>query len=148
MAIQFQIRRGTTAQNSEFVGALGGITMDTDTNGLRIHDGNAAGGYIIDTIVAFQPPTEENGYTWYRRYSSGWVEQGGFEVLTGLKEKQITFPVIMRDNHYTPSVTAGWASASSGQNEGCENLQTTGMRLTASYEGVTLWWQVCGMVAA
>lgn len=98
-------------------------------------------------VVEFQVPTEANGYTWARKYADGWVEQGGSEILTGVKEKQITFPVVMRDGHYTPSVTAGWSSAASGQLEGCENLQTTGMRLTASYEGVTLWWQVSGMAA-
>jgi hypothetical protein len=98
-------------------------------------------------VIAFQAPTAENNYTWCRKYADGWVEQGGVEVLTGVKEKQITFPVVMRDNNYTPSVTAAWSSSASGQLEGCDNLQTTGMRLTASYVGITLWWQVNGIAA-
>lgn len=98
-----------------------------------------------DYVVFFQAPTATNNYTWYRKYKSGWVEQGGVETLTGVKEKQITFPVIMLDNNYTPSVTAAWSSSAGPQMEGVENLQTTGMRLTTSYEGVTLWWQVCGI---
>ena len=27
--------------------------------------------------IEFQAPTAENGYTWYRKYADGWVEQGG-----------------------------------------------------------------------
>ena len=30
-----------------------------------------------DYVVASQEPTSSNGYTWYRKYKSGWVEQGG-----------------------------------------------------------------------
>ena len=47
MAEQWQIRRGTTAQNDSFTGAVGEITMDTDENEIRIHDGTTQGGKII-----------------------------------------------------------------------------------------------------
>lgn len=30
-----------------------------------------------DYVVESQMPTATNGYTWYRKYKSGWVEQGG-----------------------------------------------------------------------
>jgi hypothetical protein len=30
-----------------------------------------------DYVVDFQAPTSANNYTWYRKYKSGWVEQGG-----------------------------------------------------------------------
>ncbi len=101
----------------------------------------SSGDYVID----FQAPTAANNYTWYRKYKSGWIEQGGTEVLTGVKEKQITFPVVMRDDNYSPLVTGSWSSASGPQMEGIENRQTTGMRLTASYVGVTLFWEIKGM---
>ena len=32
---------------------------------------------MIDYVVEKQNPTSANGYTWYRKYKSGWVEQGG-----------------------------------------------------------------------
>ena len=44
MAIQLQIRRGTTAQNDAFTGANGEITVNTDNGRLRVHDGVTAGG--------------------------------------------------------------------------------------------------------
>lgn len=31
----------------------------------------------VDYVVESQLPTAENGYVWYRKYKSGWVEQGG-----------------------------------------------------------------------
>ena len=77
MSKQIQVRRGTTNANDLFVGAEGEITMDTTTKGVRIHDGTTVGGFKIDTVVMFQAPTPENGYTWVRKYASGWVEQGG-----------------------------------------------------------------------
>lgn len=40
-------------------------TLDTRTDGM------------IDYVIASQYPTAENNYTWYRKYKSGWVEQGG-----------------------------------------------------------------------
>ena len=47
MSRQIQIRRGTAAQHSNFIGAIGEITMDTTNNTLRVHDGLTAGGHIL-----------------------------------------------------------------------------------------------------
>lgn len=66
MAIQLQLRKGTTSQNDNFAGASGELSYDTDTHALRVHDGTTIGGHQIDTLVAFQAPTAQNNYTWYR----------------------------------------------------------------------------------
>ena len=42
-----QIRRGTTAQNDNFTGLPGEITMDTDAKTVRIHDGETLGGFAL-----------------------------------------------------------------------------------------------------
>ena len=42
--IQVQFRRGTTTQHSSFTGAVGEVTVDTDLDTLRVHDGSTAGG--------------------------------------------------------------------------------------------------------
>lgn len=39
-----QLRRGTTAENDAFTGAVGEITVDTTTKSIRVHDGATAGG--------------------------------------------------------------------------------------------------------
>ena len=42
-----QIRRGTTAQNDNFTGLSGEITMDTTKKKIRIHDGETLGGFEL-----------------------------------------------------------------------------------------------------
>lgn len=42
-----QIRRGTAEQNNNFTGLPGELTMDTDNNTLRIHDGKTLGGFPL-----------------------------------------------------------------------------------------------------
>ena len=48
MAKQIQLRRGTTAENNAFKGALGELTYDTEKKQLRVHDGFTVGGKAID----------------------------------------------------------------------------------------------------
>jgi hypothetical protein len=47
MATQVQLRRGTEAENNEFTGAEGEITVDTTNDSIRVHDGIKKGGYRI-----------------------------------------------------------------------------------------------------
>ena len=96
MSEQWQLRRGTTAENDNFTGAAGEVTMDTDTGALRVHDGVTTGGKgLVDSVIEFQAPTADNNHTWYRKYASGWVEQGGHS-----ESLAVTLPVTMADTHY------------------------------------------------
>lgn len=45
MSYELKHRRGTAAQHSVFVGALGEITVKTDTNEIVVHDGVTPGGF-------------------------------------------------------------------------------------------------------
>lgn len=48
-------------------------------------------------VIAFQAPTADNNYTWYRKYADGWVEQGGtLQTITN----SLTFPIEMADTNY------------------------------------------------
>ena len=42
--IEVKLRRGTTSQHGSFTGAEGEVTVDTDLDTLRVHDGSTAGG--------------------------------------------------------------------------------------------------------
>lgn len=42
---------------------------------------NVDTGAKADAVIDYQAPTAENDYTWYRKYASGWVEQGGIKNL-------------------------------------------------------------------
>lgn len=99
MSRQIQIRRGTATEHEKFTGAIGEITVDTTNKTLRVHDGETIGGTPLarrdevpdittyDYVVAWQMPTSDNNYTWYRKYKSGWLEQGG--KLSG---RSVVFP--------------------------------------------------------
>jgi microcystin-dependent protein len=65
MPTQLQFRRGTRAQNDAFTGAAGEISVDTDANNLRVHDGSTAGGIPqmpTGTILAYGSITVPDGY--------------------------------------------------------------------------------------
>jgi hypothetical protein len=42
-----KLRRGTSAQHDDFIGAAGEVTMDTTLNTLRVHDGTTPGGHRL-----------------------------------------------------------------------------------------------------
>ena len=65
MPTQLQFRRGTTSQNNGFTGAVGELTIDTDTDAIILHDGSSAGGIEIvpsGTIAAFGNTTAPTGW--------------------------------------------------------------------------------------
>ena len=47
--------------------------------------------YITDTY--------SNGNNWYRKYSNGWVEQGGY--VSGARDATVELLVPMKDTNYT-----------------------------------------------
>ena len=47
MAIQIQLRSGTTAEHSTFTGAVGEVTVDTTKDTLVVHDGVTVGGFPV-----------------------------------------------------------------------------------------------------
>ena len=47
MSTQVQMRRGTEAENDDFTGAEGEITIDTTNDTIRVHDGIKKGGYPV-----------------------------------------------------------------------------------------------------
>ena len=47
MSKQVQLRGGTTAEHMDFIGAPREVTVDTDLNTLRVHDGQTLGGHDL-----------------------------------------------------------------------------------------------------
>jgi hypothetical protein len=60
MSTEVRWRRGTAAQHASFAGAPGEITVVTDTNTLRVHDGATLGGHPVTGEVE---DIDINGYT-------------------------------------------------------------------------------------
>lgn len=58
---------------------------------------------INDYVIETQLPTSSNNYTWYRKYKSGWVEQGGLASYTSTTHTwsaTINLPNPMADSNY------------------------------------------------
>ena len=82
---------------------------------------------MIDYVVEKQEPTSANGYIWYRKYKSGWVEQGGRALVpatNGLSSSSVnvTLPVPIA----TPNqATLAYNGIGGGANfANCENQAT------------------------
>ena len=156
MAIQLQLRKGTKIQNDAFTGAEGELTYDSTTKTVRVHDGTTQGGVgFVDLVVDFQAPTAANNYTWYRKYKSGWVEQGGVSVYTSDADYTVSLPVEMNNVNYTIlTMITPLDSPNTTTEVGAHrfvpfNLTTTSFKLRGS-NSVPLQrhcWQVSGMAA-
>lgn len=106
MATRLQLRRGTAQEVNNFTGAEGELVYNKTAKSLHVHDGKKKGGWMVDTLVGFQAPTAANNYTWYRKYASGWVEQGCLacylpaQVANSAAAVTFTFPITMTSSAY------------------------------------------------
>ena len=62
----------------------------------------------VDYVIDYQRPSAQNNYTWYRKYASGWVEQGGERTYSSLSGNvmSITLAIPMQNSNYTAQLTA------------------------------------------
>ena len=120
---------------------------DVDLNNVDVTSG-------ADSVIEYQIPTAENDYTWYRKYKSGWVEQGGTVVINSASvaggtygTTNITFPIPLQE-------TCAWKCQAKHDrfNAGFENnTVTTGAKVyqvndsTASFANPFVIWEVKGM---
>lgn len=110
MGKAIQLIRGTCLENHTYIGPVGSLSYVTDCHGVRVHDGiveddkvvsGTPGGFDIPVLVAYQYPDISNKYTWYRKYSDGWVEQGGMgEDNNYTLNCRIYLPIEFKDNTY------------------------------------------------
>ena len=59
MPTTLQFRRGTASQNNAFTGSLGELSIDTESDTIRVHDGSTAGGFTITQNAATQTLTNK-----------------------------------------------------------------------------------------
>ena len=146
MATRTQIRRGTTTDNNNFKGFIGELTMDTTTKSLRIHDGSTTGGYKIPTLIA----SSISGNQWYRKYSDGWVEQGGFNIsINENATVAITLPVTMKNTNYSALAQNNTLSTATDAENGVgiQRTSTTQITLFTHYinpNTISVSWCVYG----
>ena len=103
----------------------------------------------VDFVVERQEPTAQNNYTWYRKYKSGWVEQGGVIPTASSQNITVTFPVTMTNTEYTwnLSVADYTGTSSITWNQGCIFNRTTTSFGVKQDNNVRKSWEVKGMAA-
>lgn len=77
--------------------------------------------------------------SWYRKYSDGWIEQGGQATFPSQGSLVITFPLAFSNTHYTPIFSTNingtsWLTA----------LGETSFTLGTNGVGAGVWWFACG----
>lgn len=108
-------------------------------------------GYPIIRLIEYRSQTTSSGYTWYRKYSDGWVEQGGMQNI-GNSNRTVTFPIAMADKDaYDLQLTVidkyRYACVENTSNRTSTSIVvTTGDDSTANNDG-TINWYVCGYAA-
>lgn len=102
----------------------------------------------IDYVIEWQTPTAANNYTWYRKYKSGWVEQGGVSSNATTSGVLVTMPITMADTNYPILVSPvnGGAYSTSGYG-GSDKTTTTFKVYSNNNNGRPAYWQVSGMSA-
>ena len=93
-----------------------------------------------------------DGALWYRKYSDGWVEQGGFDVSTTstggalvsyTKNKTVTFPIAFKSRNYQ-LLNVGFQIAGAGQ-QTIASKTATGFKTTSfGNDAGTSGWYACG----
>lgn len=105
-----------------------------------------------DTVITYQMPTSGNNYTWYRKYKSGWVEQGCKSVIgSGVTA---TLPITMSDTNYTIILgggnSTGWGNAPHSFTYYDVTTSSFKIRMEENStlaSGMNCSWMVCGMAA-
>ena len=86
---------------------------------------------VLDYVIESQIPNAENNYTWYRKYKSGWVEQGGSATINAQNANtqlytDVNLPITMANQAYLVNI----AFITDGGS-------TTGLRNNANGRGTT-----------
>lgn len=108
---------------------------------------------MIDYVVEKQEPSAANDYTWYRKYKSGWVEQGGKLAAAASAVYVVTLPVAMADTSYTAvgTLISNTVSGSGGSFATVYILSSTQINLALDYAstwtGTGCFWVAYGKAA-
>jgi hypothetical protein len=105
----------------------------------------------IDYVVEWKTPTADDP-TWYRKYKSGWLEQGGTAGIGNDGEYFIKFPKPFADTQYTILKTNNWYLTSAAEYKwmniwGKTTTSATTYNARQSTGGVGFSWSACGQGA-
>lgn len=105
-----------------------------------------------DYVVESQFPTAENNLTWYRKYKSGWVEQGQYKRdITKNQANIVTLPVPMADTNFGGSISCSNITYGAATTLSIDSHSTTQVNLWgftgAASSTIRVSWEVKGIYA-
>lgn len=94
---------------------------------------------------AYITETWSNDTSWYRKYSDGWIEQGGEYTKERDTNITVTFPVAFKDTNYTIS-TSQYSRLTSSEAPVCDFSVKTNTGFAHNYApwGSKVGWVACG----
>jgi hypothetical protein len=104
-------------------------------------------------VIAYQAPTAENSYTWYRKYKDNWVEIGGLDTTGTAALHTIEIPVAMSVKRsgqvttYTAATDAGTISTQFDPMTDDATHIRIGCRWGTTWSNAWLCWEVKGIAA-
>ena len=115
MAIQIQLRQGTTTEHNTFTGAVGEVTVDTTNKTLRVHDGATVGGTVLAKVseVPSLVPQATEAVVGKAKIATTAIAQAGVndtDFITPLKLKNIAFGAAQSSKAITLSVSMSGSS--------------------------------------
>lgn len=140
LRVMFQLFTGTTDEAVATVGTVVAQVMELNSH----------------RVVDFQMPTAGNGYTWYRKYADGWVEQGGIATISTNALFTVTFPIIMQTKPQAIATPYNQPTSSTGDyNYICTlvNIETSSLQIRYYDSDTSAWrqgdvcWEVKGIAA-
>lgn len=137
-AYQIALNNGFEGTETEWLASLKGEKGDTGSSS----GGGSGASYIVETSYTAS--------SWYRIWSDGWVEQGGFIVTTSASSQLITLPVEMASDLFNIDfhIVKGGSSNNTTNNVRIDSRKTTSTSITLyiqpSDETYTSW-TVMGM---
>ena len=99
---------------------------------------------MTDYVVESQEPTSSNNYIWYRKYKSGWVEQGCHYVPQGTSW---TFPIPMANDKYTLVASYVDSSSTNTPQWVYMGIQQYSTYVTPKANGLSQRIYICGKAA-
>jgi len=104
-------------------------------------------------VVEKQDPTALNDYTWYRKYSDGWVEQGGTYTIASSSPHTINLSIEMADANYNVLLAVGYGGNGDATVQGhirTDMLTTTSFGVNKQWSSNSgyYYWQVSGIAAS
>lgn len=110
-------------------------------------DQAATKGYVdgkIPTVDVYVTATWKSGNNWYRKWSNGWIEQGGRFLKKRDTALTISFNISFRQDEYTLTLGASVGNTGSTSQPTVQSRTNTNFTLVTGSWSYTCDWYACG----